>query len=65
MEAKFKILLDNFKNIALNIFEWKNLPKGIKGEYIERKLLERGSLFFYNSQKAVVSCVCPQTLHKT
>lgn len=52
MEAKFKILLDNFKNIALNIFEWKNLPKGIKGEYIERKLLERGSLFFYNSQKA-------------
>ena len=52
MEAKFKILMDNFKNIALNIFEWKNLPKGIKGEYIERKLLERGSLFFYNSQKA-------------
>lgn len=52
MEEKFKILMGNFKNIALNIFEWKNLPKGIKGEYIERKLLERGSLFFYNSQKA-------------
>lgn len=52
MEAKFDILFNNFKNLALNIFEWKNLPKGIKSEYIEKKLFEKGSLFFYNSKKA-------------
>ena len=51
-EMKFKYLFDYFQNIALNIFEWNNLPKGLKSEYIEKKLFERGSLFFYNSTKA-------------
>ena len=51
MEAKFEILMNNFKNIALNIFQWDNLPKGLTSEYIERKLFERGSLFFYQSAK--------------
>lgn len=52
MEAKFVILTNMYKNIALNIFEWKGLPKGLTSEYIERKLFEKGSLFFYDSVKA-------------
>ena len=52
MEVKFNILMNNFKNIALNIFKWDGLPKGLTSEYIEKKLFERGSLFFYKSPKA-------------
>lgn len=52
MEQKFAILFDNFYNVALNIFKWTNLPKGLTSEYIEKKLFNRGSLLFYNSKKA-------------
>lgn len=57
MEVKFGVLLDHFKNIALNIFEWKNLPKGLTSEYIEKKLFEVGSLFFFNDESLGNLCL--------
>ena len=37
------------KNIALNIFEWKNLPPTIPEYFIESVLFERGQIVFFNN----------------
>lgn len=57
MEAKFALLLEHFKNLTMSIFEWDNLPTGLKSEYIEKKLFERGSLFFYKDEKLKELCL--------
>ena len=58
MEKKFQILLNLFKNTALNIFIWGgNLPKGLKSDYIEKKLFERGSLCFFESSDRGFLCL--------
>lgn len=57
MEQKFDMLFKSFKNIALNIFIWDNLPKGLTSEYIERKLFERGSLLFFQSKDRGLLCL--------
>lgn len=57
MTQKFNLLLEHFKNIALNIFEWTNLPKGLTSEFIEKKLFETGKLFFYNDEKIGLLCL--------
>lgn len=40
------------ENIALNIFEYTNLPGNLPGVEIERKLVERGFAAIYNDQLA-------------
>lgn len=40
------------ENIALNIFEYTNLPGNLPGVEIERKLIERGFAAIYNDQLA-------------
>lgn len=36
-----------YKNYALDVFRWNNLPEGIEGRYIEQALYEHGQCMFY------------------
>ena len=38
----------HYKNIALNIYRWDNLPDGLESRHIERALFENGQAFFTN-----------------
>lgn len=58
MEKKFDILLNMFKNIAINIFVWSgDLPQGLRSDYIEKKLCEKGSLCFFESKDKGFLCL--------
>ena len=39
---------NQFTLLALNMFEWENLPDGIETRHIEKPLIEFGYSFFYN-----------------
>ena len=39
---------NQFTLLALNMFQWENLPEGIETRHIERPLIEFGYTFFYN-----------------
>ena len=43
----FKIIYDKYKMIAVNTFEWCNLPEGITERYLENKLFEDGRAIFF------------------
>ena len=44
----FQKYFNQFMLLALNIFEWENLPEGIETRHIEKPLIENGYSFFYN-----------------
>ena len=39
---------NQFTLLALNMFQWENLPDGIETRHIEKPLIENGYTFFYN-----------------
>ena len=39
---------NQFTLLALNMFQWENLPEGIETRHIEKPLIEHGYSFFYN-----------------
>ena len=39
---------NQFMLLALNMFQWENLPEGIETRHIEKPLIELGYSFFYN-----------------
>ena len=39
---------NQFILLALNMFQWENLPEGIETRHIEKPLIENGYAFFYN-----------------
>ena len=39
---------NQFILLALNMFQWENLPEGIETRHIEKPLIEHGYSFFYN-----------------
>ena len=39
---------NQFTLLALNMFQWENLPEGIETRHIEKPLIENGYSFFYN-----------------
>ena len=41
-------LYNRYKLLALNMFKWEGLPKGIKSRHIENALYEYGQVVFYN-----------------
>ena len=41
---------NQLKELALNMFEWKNLPETIDQRYIELNLLERGACVYFNDE---------------
>lgn len=45
-----EILLD-FKNLAINRFEWENLPMGLTSERLETMLIEKGQVFCFKRDK--------------
>ena len=44
----FEKYFNQFMLLALNMFQWDNLPEGIETRHIERPLIENGYVFFYN-----------------
>lgn len=44
----FQKYYNQFTLLALNMFEWENLPDGIETRHIEKPLIEFGYSFFYN-----------------
>ena len=51
--------LNRFKKIALSIFEWKNLPKSMNAQYLERCLYYNGmSAFLKDSKYGFINTNC-------
>ena len=44
----FQKYFNQFMLLALNMFQWENLPDGIETRHIEKPLIEHGYSFFYN-----------------
>ena len=44
----FQKYFNQFMLLALNMFQWENLPEGIETRHIEKPLIEHGYSFFYN-----------------
>lgn len=43
----FRTLYNQYKNMALNVFQWEGLPEGIQERYIEQILFEEGKILFF------------------
>lgn len=51
------IHLEHYRNIALNLYEWENLPEGMEGRHIEASLLHHGQAFFYDNETLGFICL--------
>lgn len=51
------IHLEHYRNIALNLYEWENLPEGMEGRHIEQALLYNGQAFFYEHEHLGFICL--------
>ena len=51
------IHLEHYRNIALNLYEWENLPEGMEGRHIEQALLYHGQAFFYEHEHLGYICL--------
>ena len=54
---QFFALYNQFKNIALNAFQWEGLPEGMKQEYVERTLFYHGKALFFQDPKNGLLCL--------
>ena len=53
----FQKYYNQFMLLALNMFEWENLPDGIETRHIEKPLIEYGYSFFYNDDEYGFVCL--------
>ena len=53
----FQKYFNQFMLLALNMFQWENLPKGIETRHIEKPLIEHGYSFFYNDPNYGYVCL--------
>ena len=53
----FQKYYNQFTLLALNMFEWDNLPDGIETRHIEKPLIEFGYSFFYNDEDFGYVCL--------
>lgn len=44
--SNFVRLFNHYTNIALNLYEWEGLPKGIESRFVEKALFDKGQAFF-------------------
>ena len=51
------IHLEHYRNIALNLYEWDNLPEGMESRHIEQALLYNGQAFFYEHDHLGFICL--------
>lgn len=47
---EFNLLYTRYKLLALDCFEWVNLPNGLESRYIETSLYKNGECFFYEDK---------------
>lgn len=50
-------LYNRFLNLALNRFEWDNLPQGIESRKIEQQLIEHGQVMFFKDDSGTLLCL--------
>lgn len=50
-QSRYLEMLADFKNLAINRFEWNNLPFGLTSEKLEEMLIEKGQLMFFKKDK--------------
>lgn len=58
--TRYDEILSEFVNLALNRFEWENLPTGLTTENLEQMLIERGQVFAYkrnNGSLTILPCM--------
>ena len=48
--SRYEIILNEFLNLAINRFTWKNLPLGLTSERLEFMLIKHGELMFFKSE---------------
>lgn len=58
----FRMLCDRYKNIAVQLFIWKNLPEGISSEILEDMLYEKGKVVCLKSRVKVNGVEMPTPL---
>ena len=46
-----------YKNIALNVYKWENLPNGIESRFIEQALFGNGQAFFFDHPELGLMCL--------
>ena len=51
------IHIEHYRNIALNLYEWDNLPEGMESRHIETALLLNGQAFFYEHEHLGFICL--------
>ena len=57
MSAEYQRNFLYYKNIAMNVYEWRNLPNGIESRHIERALFESGQAFFFDDKVLGFMCL--------
>lgn len=60
-DLTYKCIYDKFKMIAINMFEWSGLPKGIDEKYIENYLFDEGQAIFFRDPKQSYMCLKADT----
>lgn len=46
-----------YKNIALNVYKWENLPNGMESRFIEQALFGNGQAFFFDHPELGLMCL--------
>ena len=57
MQEQYNRLYRHYKNIALNLYKWENLPNGIESRFIERQLYENGQAFLVDDDTLGFLCL--------
>ena len=57
MQDQYNRLYRHYKNIALNLYKWENLPNGIESRFIERQLYENGQAFLVDDDTLGFICL--------
>lgn len=53
----FQKYYNQFMLLALNMFQWENLPNGVETRHIEKPLINNGYSFFYNDEEYGFVCL--------
>lgn len=56
-DLTFKCHYDKFKLVAVNAFEWENLPAGIEERHIENTLFKYGRAMFFKAPQMSFMCL--------
>lgn len=56
-QYEYNMLYLKYKLLALDIFQWNNLPNGIESRYIEQFLYEYGQVFIYEDEDYGLICL--------